>query len=411
MTKIRMLAVLAAIATFQATGGVQDVSIAQDAVTRNITVSYTLTADAVVTIDICTNGIPINARLLASMAGDVNRKVAAGARMAFWRPDRSWPGYNFDANVTARVTAWPIDNPPDFMVIDMLYPSNITYYASTDAMPYDLTNTLYKTDKLVMRKIPAKGVRWRMGGGTETGNNYSDWRSREVYHYVTFTNDYYMAIFPTTTAQYRRIGGGAIDDVEDAAQWHIAHSGVYYSNLRGTVAGGFDWPDTGHAVPRTNTSYDGRIMRLRDLTGVDSLDLPTEAQWEYACRAGTGTAYNNGKNLSGLWNAAPDGIAVAGKSIVGTKPCNNWNLYDCHGNVAEWCLDWYVTAPYAENSEQTDPPGPRSSDSPAPTTRVLKGGGFNVSDCGKRSAFREGGNPDGYVEKAGFRLKCDAVAR
>ena len=152
-------------------------------------------------------------------------------------------------------------------------------------------------------------------------------------------------------------------------------------------------------------------MRLRDLTGVDSMDLPTEAQWEYACRAGTGTAYNNGKNLSGLWDAAPDGIAVAGRHIVGTMPCNNWNLYDCHGNVAEWCLDWYVTTPYAENSEQTDPPGPKSSDSSAPTTRVLKGGGYGVSDCGKRSAFREGGAPNGYVEKAGFRLKCDAVAR
>ena len=408
MTKIRMLAVLAAIATFQATGGVQDVSIAQDAVTRNITVSYTLTADAVVTIDICTNGIPINARLLASMAGDVNRKVAAGARMAFWRPDRSWPGYNFDANVTARVTAWPIDNPPDFMVIDMLYPSNITYYASADAMPYDLTNTHYKTDKLVMRKIPAKGVRWRMGGGNSVGNNYGDWRSREVYHYVTFTNDYYMAIYPTTRAQYVRFGGGAIDDVNDAETYHVAQAKIYYMNLRGSVANGFDWPKTGHAVRDTST-----LSTIRKLTGIDSMDLPTEAQWEYACRAGTATDFNNGENLTGTWASAPESISVTGSGpqIVGRKLSNNWNLYDCHGNVTEWCLDWYLTTPYAANSEQTDPPGPASDDAGAPTKRVYRGGYYNTGNTASRSAFRDGGDPNGYIVWAGFRLKCAAIAK
>jgi formylglycine-generating enzyme required for sulfatase activity len=100
-----------------------------------------------------------------------------------------------------------------------------------------------------------------------------------------------------------------------------------------------------------------------------------------------------------------------GPQIVGRKPCNNWNLYDCHGNVTEWCLDWYLTTPYAENSEQTDPPGPRSDDAGAPTKRVYRGGYYNTGNTAARSAFRDGGGPNDYVEWAGFRLKCAAVAK
>jgi formylglycine-generating enzyme required for sulfatase activity len=407
MFKTFALAALIAVAALPVAGGVQNVSIVQDPVTRNVTVSYNLTSEAVVTIDVFTNGAPVEAKVLASMAGDVNRKLAAGDHMAFWRPDRCWPGYRFDANVTARVTAWPVDNPPDFMVVDLLFPSNVTYYASVDALPYDLTNKLYKTDKLVMRKIPSKGVRWRMGAPKSAANNNSDWCKRETVHYVTFTNNYYMAIFPVTHAQYRRIDGRPVD-VDDAAIYHVAQAKIYYMNLRGSKADGYDWPITGSSVRPDST-----IGLLRSRTGIDSLDLPTEAEWEYACRAGTATDFNNGMNLSGTWDAAPGGIAVTGSGpqIVGTKPCNNWNLYDFHGNVTEWCLDWYLTTPYPENSEQTNPTGPRSDDAGAPTKRCYRGGYYNTGNTASRSAFRNYGDPNNYVEWAGFRLKCAAVAK
>ena len=409
MLKPLVLAAAAAVASVQVMGGVRSGSVLlhQDPTTRNVTVSYALTADAVVMIDILTNGVPVEARALASMAGDVNRKVGAGEHKAFWRPDRSLPGFSFDANVTARVTAWPVDNPPDFMVVDLLYPSNITYYASAEAMPYDLTNTVYKTDKLVMRKIPAKNVRWRMGAGEIAANNSADWRARETIHYVTFNDDYYMAIFPMTHAQYVRFGKGEVADVNDAATYHVAQAKTYYSTLRGKVSDGIDWPITGNSVKPGCT-----IDAIRKFTGIDTMDLPTESQWEYACRAGTPTDFNNGKNLAGTWDPAPDGINVTGDGpqIVGTKPCNNWNLYDCHGNVAEWCLDWYLTTPYAENSEQTDPPGPRSDDSGSPTKRCLRGG-YWVGNTISRSAYRDGGAHEGYVERAGFRLKCAAIAK
>ena len=179
-------------------------------------------------------------------------------------------------------------------------------------------------------------------------------------------------------------------------------------NLRGSVANGFDWPKTGHAVRDTST-----LSTIRKLTGIDSMDLPTEAQWEYACRAGTATDFNNGENLTGTWASAPESISVTGSGpqIVGRKLSNNWNLYDCHGNVTEWCLDWYLTTPYAANSEQTDPPGPESDDAGAPTKRVYRGGYYNTGNTASRSAFRDGGDPNGYIVWAGFRLKCAAIAK
>lgn len=143
------------------------------------------------------------------------------------------------------------------------------------------------------------------------------------------------------------------------------------------------------------------------------MDFPTESQWEYACRAGTPTDFNNGKDLAATWDPAPDGIVVTGSGpqIVGTKPCNNWNLYDCHGNVTEWCLDWYLDTPYAENSDQIDPPGPQSDDAAAPTKRCYRGGYYITGNTVARSAYRDSGNPEGYIEWAGFRLKCVAIAK
>ena len=144
--------------------------------------------------------------------------------------------------------------------------------------------------------------------------------------------------------------------------------------------------------------------------------LPTEAEWEYACRAGTTTAFNTGNRLSKS-QANFDGSETM---PVGAFPPNAWGLYDMHGNVLEWCNDWY--GDYS-NSAQTNPAGPSSG-----SRRVKRGGGWrnddavswgdarraifwnefaqespwNEPDC--RSAYRTSDDPDQGTDNLGFRL-------
>jgi len=123
--------------------------------------------------------------------------------------------------------------------------------------------------------------------------------------------------------------------------------------------------------------------------------LPTEAEWEYACRAGMTTAYNTGDTISDNtgWYTNNSNSRT---HEVGKKSANAWGLYDMQGNVWEWCWDWYGS--YASES-QTDPRGAASGSS-----RVLRGGGWDNFGQLLRSAFRDYNNPDIRGDNDGFRL-------
>ena len=123
--------------------------------------------------------------------------------------------------------------------------------------------------------------------------------------------------------------------------------------------------------------------------------LPTEAEWEYACRAGTTTAYNTGASISDStgWYNANSGNATR---PVGQKPENRWGLYDMHGNVWEWCWDWYGAYP---SEAQTDPTGASSG-----SNRVLRSGSWSNSAEGIRSALRYYYYPSRRYGSFGFRL-------
>jgi formylglycine-generating enzyme required for sulfatase activity len=135
--------------------------------------------------------------------------------------------------------------------------------------------------------------------------------------------------------------------------------------------------------------------------------LPTEAQWEYACRAGTTTPFHFGSVLNG--NQAntngnfPYGNAPKGKSLnrtttVGSYPPNAWGLYDMHGNVSEFCSDWYDEK-YYSRAEENDPQGPAGD-----FDKVFRGGNWIGSANTCRSARRSGGSTENRGSFWGFRV-------
>ena len=120
--------------------------------------------------------------------------------------------------------------------------------------------------------------------------------------------------------------------------------------------------------------------------------LPREAEWEYACRAGTTGAYAGSLDKMGWYNKN----AKETTHRVGEKQANGWGLYDMHGNVWEWCEDWYGSYP---KGKAVDPSGPEEG-----THRVIRGGGCYSESHDCRSAGRNGFEPGDRNEILGFRL-------
>ena len=149
-------------------------------------------------------------------------------------------------------------------------------------------------------------------------------------------------------------------------------------------------------------------------------DLPTESQWEYACRAGTSTALNSGKNISNVNSCAEanevgryagnTGDKKGGYSqhtTVGSYLGNAWGLYDMHGNAFEWCRDWAWSD--WGSAGKIDPPGAESGT----TSRVLRGGTFQGGYHNARhirSAMRHCAAYTGSWIDTGFRVMCSPVA-
>jgi formylglycine-generating enzyme required for sulfatase activity len=130
--------------------------------------------------------------------------------------------------------------------------------------------------------------------------------------------------------------------------------------------------------------------------------LPTEAEWEYACRAGTKTRFSFGDDDTDLPDFAWFSANSEGKAHpVGQRKPNAWGLYDMHGNVYEWCSDWHADS-YA-NAGTRDPQGPGSG-----TLRVLRGGGWYNIPLNCRSLNRDWFAPDDWNYDVGFRVAVDS---
>ena len=370
------------------------------------TVTFDLDEDAVVTAEFFADGAAVPAEYVQSLSGDVNCKVAAGSGRTFsWRADKDWPERSVAA-FSVKVTAWPPLAPPDYMAVDLRAGADaprVRYYASAGAVPGGATNRLYKSDVLLMRRIPAAMVRHRQGspeGVVVSGHN-------EVPHLCTLSADYYMGVYAFTEAQNALVGGGrtstpAFVTGDDAAYYPF--TGAYWKNhIRGNVA------------PAAEPASGSTLAKLRTLTGISTIDLPTDAQWEYACRAGTDTTLNDGTesgyggaSIIGYNNALAlawfDGNAEGHPHEVGLKKPNAWGLYDMLGNVREWCRDG--SAAYAETDDVADPLLSGSL--------MLRGGCWNDGTYNCTSAHRDdvhgGWSGDGKQAWYGFRVMCGIPA-
>ena len=383
--------------------GISNVSVMRSsAFAKKVTVGYDLTIeDAIVTLDVLTNGVSIGAANVVSVSGDVNRKIVKGVgKSIVWQSYQDWPDHAITNEVVQfKLTAWALDNPPDVMVVDLTSKSNIAFYASLDSMPGGgVTNDIYKTDKLVMRRIPAGGSVFTMGEAGGTGSKFP--------HFVAFTNDFYLGVYEVTQKQLFNVcKERGSDNFVDLADSDVLPCNSLPWGNSGDVLSLRSWgqnAQTQGRVANLGLSYKSILRSFCFFSGI-AFDLPTGAQWEFACRAGTNTKFNDGS----IDTAAMDdlgwhsGNAGGTPHPVGKKKPNAFGLYDMHGNVMEWVLDWeYSEAKNPYTSYDINPTGPISN---ANGNKERRGGGYAQSADNCSSTSRSGTHVyNGY--KAGFRL-------
>ena len=194
--------------------------------------------------------------------------------------------------------------------------------------------------------------------------------------------------------------------------FHLSQSEVTQEQF-GSVTGMTPWKDgirikEGNDYPATYVSWHDTVEFCRKLSEKEGVEyrLPTEAEWEYACRAGTTTRYSFGDDAAQLGDYAwmdknTDDIGEVHAHIVGQKQPNPWGLYDMHGNVWEWCQDWHGDYP---DGDVTDSVGPSSG-----SRRVWRGGSWLNGENPCRSAYRASDLPSFRFYGLGFRVVRSSV--
>ena len=278
-----------------------------------------------------------------------------------------------------------------YMVVDLSGGPNASQYPVSylDSVPKGGWGTDYKTIKMVFKLVSAGSFYMGSPEG-EIGRN-----NDETLHKVTLTKSFYIGVFEVTQNQYELITGKNPSLYKEKT---YPVERINFSLLRG--AKGKYWPQN------DEVNDDSFVGMFRIKTGLH-FDLPTEAQWEYACRAGKSTSWNNGSNITNFYtdgNLAKLGRYHDGHTFdedgnrithlaVGSFLPNDWGLYDMHGNVGELCLDYFEAL---SADPVTDPVG-----STTMTSHVIKGGSWSHSAAGCRSASR---NTTATGEKLGFRM-------
>ena len=345
-----------------------------------------------------------------SLTGDgVDAPVSNGTFRMTWKVTDDYPEFHSTA-FTVKMIALTGSAP--YMVVDLSggvdalsYP--VTYLSS---VPEGGWGDEYKTTKLVLRLIPPGS--FMMGSPSdESGRS-----SYEDLHGVVLTKPFYIGVFEVTQKQYQLVMGANPSsrkgDMRPVEQ-------VSYNNIRGSVNGA-GWP--------THNQVDANSFMGRLRSKVNMLfDLPTEAQWEYACRAGTSSALYNGKsysaqnvkeiarcNFNSGNSSSYSSDQIGGYSYttkVGSYSENTWGLYDMYGNAAEWIRDYYAGSGLGF-AGAIDPKGSSTcaSYSSGYRYRIHRGGGY-ASTTGCRSACRNNYMDSNSTDSTvGFRVFCSPVA-
>ena len=425
---------------------------------RTVVVTYSLAnPPAVVTFAAETNGpngwVAMDGKCLSTACGDVFRRVTGETGTFNWNVDGLGISEAIAAgNLRVKLTAWRLDDTPDYMVVSLasnVIPeeNRVRYYTSTNELPGGLLgNHEYRKSMVVMKRMHARGVRWMMGSpvGTpgRTGDDAATGRNPETMHPVTLTNDYYIGVFPLTVAQMVAIyypdqsgvtGGFPIDRAMRICDR------AYYRQTFSFVMRNTNWPDAPDA---------GSVLgKMRALTAgaIDDWELPTEAQWEFAAKANQPVMHwGNGKeykfedaypyttdygmpgryryNQANDWHKSSSDYTdeakrtsqgpESGTPIAGSYAPNAYGLYDMHGGIWEWCLDWYspdITA--LDGRVNIDPSdGTKTVAGAIGANRVMRGGCYlsNASVC--RASYRKSASPryPGDSQEGGARLCCRA---
>ena len=205
-------------------------------------------------------------------------------------------------------------------------------------------------------------------------------------HRVRILNGFYLGCHEVTTADYRKIISTTSSPTLPAKELTSR-----------SPACGISWVEANEFCKQLS-------LHPQEVAAHRRYRLPTEAEWEYACRAGTTTAFSTGDQLlpEHAKFLSENGAAsnANGPAVTGSTPANAFGLHDMHGNVWEWCSDWF-SAGYYSSSNVESPRGPDTGD-----LRSIRGGSWKTGQNLCRSAFRDGNDPNSHRDDYGFRVVC-----